>query len=498
MHKRFLSLWFPYLITDRQAIRQPTLRNTPFVFAVPQRGRMTIKSSSIPAVSLGIYPGMAAADARALQPDLRIFPDRSGQEEKLLRRLAEWCLRYTPVVAPNPPDGLILEISGCPHLWGGEEPYLESITSTLESKGYRTRAAIADTIGAAWGIARHGQPLSIIGRENQREALLTLSPAALRLDAQTLDRMDKLGFKQIGQFIDIPAPTLRRRFGETTLLKLGQALGTAHESLEPIVPQEPYLERLSCMEPILTANGIKIALSELLKTLCKRLSKEKKGMRKGVFRGHRMDGKIEEISIGTHMPSYNPEHLFRLFELKIPTFEPDLGIEVFEMEALLVEKISETQESFWNSIGNDATALAELLDKMAGKMGQHTIRRYLPQEQHWPEHSAKETHSLEERPSTEWKTDRARPLHLLSSPEPVEVMVPLPDYPPLHFRYRGEILKIAKADGPERIEQEWWLQSGPPRDYYTLEDVDGKRYWLFRLGLYGKGDPQWFLHGFFA
>src|SRR5690606_16780254 len=151
MPKRFLSLWLPYLITDRQLIRQPALRETPFVFAAPQRGKMTIKASSIPAVSLGIRPGMAVADARALQPELQVFPDKPGLGEKLLRGLAEWCLRYTPVVATNPPDGLILEISGCPHLWGGEEPYLENIIATLKSKGYHARASIADTIGCAWG-----------------------------------------------------------------------------------------------------------------------------------------------------------------------------------------------------------------------------------------------------------------------------------------------------------------------------------------------------------
>jgi protein ImuB len=497
MRKRFLSIWLPYLLTDRQLIRKPELRDTPFVFAASQRGKMTIQASNIPAVSLGITPGMAVADARALQPELQIFPHVPGRDEKLLRGLAEWCLRYTPVVVPNPPDGLILEISGCPHLWGGEELYLKNILTTLRNKGYHARGAIADTLGCAWGMVRYGK-LRIVTPEAQREALLKLPPTALRLDAQTLDRMNKLGFRRIGQFIDIPTSTLRRRFGETILIRLGQALGTAHESLDPIVPQEPYLERLPCMEPILTAHGIKIALEALLKTICQRLAKEKKGMRKGIFRGHRMDGRIEEISIGTSMPSYNPAHLFRLFELKIPTIEPDLGIELFEMEALLVEKISETQESLWHKTGNDVTALAELLDKMASKMGPHTIHRYLPQEQHWPEHSIQATQSLEDKPQTEWNTHLVRPLHLLPSPESIEVMVPLPDYPPLHFKYRGEILRVVKADGPERIEQEWWLQSGPPRDYYTVEDESGKRYWLFRLGLYGIGDPKWFLHGFFA
>ncbi|MBN7803486.1 DNA polymerase Y family protein [Algoriphagus aestuariicola] len=498
MPKRFLSLWFPFLHTDRLAIRKPALRDQAFVFASPQRGRMTITASSLYAVKLGIRPGMAVADARALKPDLLIFPEKPGRGEKLLRNLAEWCLCYTPVAAIDPPDGLVLEISGCPHLWGGEESYLRDLTTTLRSKGYHNRAAIADTIGTAWGMARHHKTSSITARDKQRNALQTLPPAALRLDAATLERMEKLGFRQIGQFIDIPIPTLRKRFGEGILVRLEQALGTGHEPLEPITPQEPYLERLPCMDPIRTAPGIKIALEELLNTICKRLSKEKKGMRKGIFRGHRLDGKVEEISIGTHLPSYNPKHLFRLFELKIPNIEPDLGIELFEIEALLVEKISETQESLWQKNENDVTALSELLDKMAGKMGPKTIHRYLPQEQHWPEHSIREAHSLEDKPSTEWTTERARPLHLLSLPERIDVMVPLPDYPPLHFRYRGEILRVAKADGPERIEQEWWQQSGPPRDYYVIEDEHGKRYWLFRLGLYGKENPQWFIHGFFA
>ncbi|MBN7811327.1 DNA polymerase Y family protein [Algoriphagus sp. H41] len=497
MPRRFLSLWLPYLLTDRQVIRQPELRDRAFVFADKQRGRMTISAASIPAVSLDIRPGMAVADARALQPELLVLPYKPGREEKLLQGLADWCLCYTPVVVIDAPDGLVLEISGCPHLWGGEKPYLESLISTLQAKGYQGKAAIADTIASAWAMARYGGQ-SIIPPAQQREALLSLPPASLRLESQTLDRMEKLGFTQIGQFIDIPTPTLRRRFGEATLQRLGQALGSAHETLDPILPKEPYLERLPCLEPVRTAPGIKIALEELLKTICQRLTKEKKGMRKGIFRGHRLDGKVEEVSIGTHMPSHHPEHLLRLFELKIPLIEPDLGIELFELEALLVEKISETQESLWHSAGDDVTALAELLDKMAGKMGAQTIHRYLPQEQHWPEHSIREAVSLEDKPSTDWDSQRPRPLHLLASPERIDVMVPLPDYPPLHFRYRGEILRVAKADGPERIEQEWWLQSGPPRDYYVIEDENGKRYWLFRLGIYGKEDPKWFIHGFFA
>jgi protein ImuB len=320
----------------------------------------------------------------------------------------------------------------------------------------------------------------------------------LRLDGATLQRLEKLGFREIGQLIRIPQSNLRRRFGNNLLTRLGQALGTAHETLQPVRPTPVYQERLPCLEPIRTAKGIEIALKHLLEALCERLFREGKGMRTGVLTGYRIDGEMEQISIGTSRASRNAAHLFKLFELKIPEIEPALGIELFTLEATLVEDVSETQEALWGTGGNNSKAVAELLDNIAGKVGMQAIHRYLPQDYHWPERSVKEVGNLEEQPETEWRTDRPRPLHLLPEPEPVEVMVALPDYPPLHFRHKGKIVRIAKADGPERIEQEWWLRTGPPRDYYRVEDENGARYWLFRLGLYGNEKPRWFLHGFFA
>jgi protein ImuB len=275
-------------------------------------------------------------------------------------------------------------------------------------------------------------------------------------------------------------------------------LGTEPELLNPVQPPPLYQEWLPALEPIRTAKGIEIALQRLLDTLCERFFNEGKGMRTGTFKGYRVDGKIEQISIGTNRASRNAAHLFKLFELKIPEIEPALGIELFVLEATLVEEVSETQEALWSMRNSDHTAIAELLDNIAGKVGMKSIHRYLPLEHHWPEASIKEVSSLVEEPETAWRTDRPRPLHLLPHPEPIEVMVALPDYPPLHFRYKGNLIKVAKADGPERIEQEWWLQTGPPRDYYYVEDENGARYWLFRLGTYENGKPQWFLHGFFA
>ena len=210
-------------------------------------------------------------------------------------------------------------------------------------------------------------------------------------------------------------------------------------------------------------------------------------MRAGALKGYRLDGETVQISIGTNRASRNAAHLFKLFELKIGELEPALGIELFTLEATLVEEVTEAQEALWSLGTNNRVAVAELLDNIAGKVGEPSIRRYLPQETYWPERSVKAVSSLESQPETAWRTDRPRPMHLLAVPEPIEVMVVLPDYPPLHFRYKGEVVHIKRADGPERIEQEWWLQSGQPRDYFRVEDDAGVRYWIFRLGLYGQG-----------
>ncbi|HEX3008800.1 MAG TPA: DNA polymerase Y family protein [Bacteroidales bacterium] len=499
MHKRYLSIWFPHFATDRFTRLHPELKDKPFLLYVPEHGRMVVSASSRILSKDGIAPGMVVADVRAILPLVEVIPADRVADEKQLRALAEWCIRFTPVVAIDPPDGLILDISGCAHLWGGEISYLKTITDRLRRGGFDVRVAIADTIGAAWAIARYGRGITIVEPGSQAEALFSLPPVALRLDAPVLQRMEKLGFRQIKQLLCIPASNLRRRFGEGLLNRLGQALGTVTEFLHPVQPTPIYQERLPCMEPISTATGIEIALRRLLEALCERLRNEGKGMRTGIFKGYRIDGETVQISIGTNKASRNVEHLFKLFELRIQEIEPALGIELFELEAMLVEEVSETQESsLWAMGNNDQTAISELLDNIGGKIGMKSIHRYLPQEHYWPERSMKEVSSLEAQPETEWRTDRPRPLHLLSRPESIEVMVMLPDYPPLHFRYRGNIIKIARADGPERIEQEWWLQSGAPRDYYRVEDENGVRYWIFRLGLYGEKNPQWFLHGFFA
>lgn len=501
MNRRYMSIWFPHLITDWLTRRQPALRDCPVVVVVKDHGRLIITATNKVAEMQGIFPGMVAADAKAVVVGLQVIDEIPGKAAQLLNAIGEWCIRFTPVVAVDMPGGLILDISGCSHLWGGEQAYISDITVKLCGRGYEIRAAIADTIGVAWGIARFGTKAPIIEPYCHASALLPLPPEALRLDPDILVRLKKVGFRKVEHFIGIKRSALRRRFGEMLLQRIDQALGTANEVIMPLQPVAPYEERLPCLEPIRTAAGIEIALQQLLEALCRRLQKEEKGLRVAVLKCYRVDHKTVQTDIGTNRATRNVQHLFKLFELKIPMIEPGLGIELFTLEATKVEDVTAGQEAIWatESRGLESAEVAELLDRITGKIPAASICRYLPREHYWPERSIKATSVLAEKTTAQWRCDRPRPTQLLARPEPVEVSVPVPDYPPMLFIYKNKLHNIKKADGPERIEREWWVEEGELRDYYTVEDEHGQRYWLFRSGLYAAGkEGQWFIHGFFA
>lgn len=498
MQQRYVSIWFRHLPTDWHSLRQPQLKTVPFVLRANDHGRMVVTAVNRVAEQKGISKGMALADARAFVHDLEVLDDKPDLPQKLLQRLAEWCIRFTPVVSIDLPDGLVLDVTGCSHLWGGELSYLNHIVERLTARGYTIRGAMADTIGVAWGVARFGKGSMIIESKDHFDALINLPPEALRLELDNVQRLHKLGLHHVRQFIHMPRTALRRRFGPLFVRQLDKATGHQLEMLEGVVPPEPYQERLPCMEPIVTLTGIEIALQQLLESLCTRLRQEQKGLRIGVFKGYRVDGKIENVHIATSRPSHHVPHLYKLFQLRLSAIEPALGIELFILEAMNVEDHLPQQEKMWEDSGGlDDERLSELIDRIAGKVGISQVRRFLPDEHYWPERSFKLAVSLEEEPATGWRDDKPRPMHVLPVPQRIEVSAPIPDYPPMLFRYKGQVHNIVKSDGPERIEQEWWLERGEHRDYYRVEDEHGHRYWIFRLGHYHDQIYQWFIHGFF-
>lgn len=498
MSARFIALWFPYLLTDWLARHRSELKEKPFAVCGAEHGRIFVNAANSIAEKAGIVPGMALADARALEPRIEAIDYEPDRAPKLLEAMADWCIRYTPSVSVCLPDGIFLDVTGCAHLMGGESKLMKDLVTRLRQYGYYTRAALADTPGTAWAVARYGRTRPIIPPGDNREALKPLPPAALRLEPETADRLAQLGIQTIAQLYALPRPSLTRRFGRHLCLRLDQALGDLQEKLTLRQPPPVYSERLPSPEGILTVEGIACALKKLLEQLCHRLEQDQKGLRIAEFLAFRVDGHVARIDVGTGRASRNPRHIFRLFEDRLAVIDPGLGIELFILSAPHTETMNPAQEEILEPGSADDAAISELADRLAIRLGRNRIYRTLPQASHAPERAVKITSSLDEQSSVPWPA-KTRPAHLLPKPEPVEVMAPVPDYPPMLFRHNGKLHRIRHADGPERIEPEWWVANGIARDYYRLEDQDGLRYWIFRAGHYRPETPsQWFLHGYFA
>ena len=500
MPRRYISIWFRRLLTDWTARQRPEVKDRPFVLCASERGAVIIMAANALAEQAGASRGMALADARALAPDLLHFDFEPDRAQKILGAMADWCQRFSPLAGLQLPDGIWIDMTGGAHLFGGERKLLRDLVLSFQSFGYETRAALADTAGGAWGIARFGRQQPIIPPGALKEALAPLPPSALRISTDTAVTLRSLGIRKVSDLYKIPRAALSRRFGAEVVLRMGQALGELEEPLTSQMPAPEYTARLHFAEGLGTPDSIAKVVERLMSDLCAQMNVRGCGLREGVLQTFRLDGRAERVTIGTGSPSRNPKHLFKLFEEKLPHLDPGPGIETFILSAPKTELVTAQQ----NGMGMDADNyfhddnLPELIDRLAGRLGMERIYGVAPRDSHWPERAVKATGALDLKPDP-WLPDKERPVMLLARPEPIDVMAPVPDDPPMLFRRKGVLHRIRHSEGPERIEAEWWLRSGELRDYYRLEDETGNRYWVFRSGHYKPEEKsKWFLHGFFA
>jgi protein ImuB len=482
----------------------PSAEGAPFALIATERGVRRLHAVSEAAAALGLFAGQKATDALALVPEL--VTDEADPEGDLasLDALVDWCVRVSPAVAADPPDGLLLDITGVAHLWGGERAMLDDLLERLARQAIPARAAVAGSAGAAWALARFGEDRCVAPPGAEAERLAPLPVTALRLPPGSAAQLIRLGLARIGQLAELPRAQLARRFGPAVLTRLDQALARAEEALVFRRPATPWFARLAFADPISAPEDLARVSRDIAERLCARLLAEGQGASRFELAFHRLDGRAERLAIGLSLPGRAPAAIARLFAPMLETVDPGFGIEVVTLAAERVEPLAERQISL-GSIGQIARedSVAPLVDRLANRLGEGRVWRAEAYPSHIPERAVVRQAPLAAGADAPWDASRPRPVRLFGRPEPIEpTLVQLPDDPPMAFRWRGQLRRVRKAEGPERLAEEWWRR--PPgettpahvRDYYRVEDDTGARYWLFRAGLYGGDEPpKWWLHG---
>ncbi|WP_445082889.1 Y-family DNA polymerase [Chelativorans sp. YIM 93263] len=465
------------------------------------------------AESLGLRPGTGIADARAMHPQIEILEADPDADRRLLESLADWCDRFTPLVGLDGRDGLFLDISGCAHLFGGEDAMLDEIVHRLSGQGFDVRAGLASTPGVAWAAARYfeGSNRNVpAGAEEERLSPLPLS--ALRIDGKTRTNLESVGLRHVGALLCAPRAPLSRRFGRMLLTQLDQALGTVEEVTSPRLPVAPLSVERRLAESIGTIEGIEQLILLLARSLKDDLERRGEGARRLQLSLFRVDGVVRRIPVGTARPMRDPQAIARLFHERLTALEnsldPGYGFDLLRLSVIVARPFSTSQADFSGQSAREEEGLSLLTDRIRARLGSSAILSPALAESHVPERRARFRPLCDDVPGKPAKTvpshgappTSPRPIRLLEKPEPVEASAEVPEGPPLSFRWRRALYRVARAEGPERIASEWWLEDtpAPERDYFRIEDVEGRRYWLYREGRYGDATaPRWFLHGIF-
>lgn len=471
------------------------------------------------AEALPLKPGMGIADARAMHPTIDIVEADSQADLRLLDGLADWCDRYTPLVALDGTDGLFLDITGCTHLFGGEHAMLDEILARFFHQGFDVRAGIASTAGAAWAAARFRDRCIIeLGEE---EALLGPLPlAALRLEPAIRSSLESVGLRTVGAVLAAPRAPLVRRFGAALLLRIDQALGRQDEAVSPRLPIAPLSVERHLAEPVILIDDVERLVFLLATALKTDLERRGEGARAVALLLFRVDGMVTRLVVGTSRSIREPRLILKLFQEKLTAiaedFDAGYGFDLVRLAILATAPFDMHQADLADASEDSEEDLALFADRIRARLGEGAVLKPVAVESHLPERAVAvipywqdvpQRISPPKKPAGPRGLPSAvpfqpeRPIRLFQAPEPVEVPASeIPDGPPRQFRWRRALYRVAKVEGPERIAAEWWRKEEPTRDYFRIEDTDGRRYWLYRQGLYdaSKPPPRWFMHGVFA
>lgn len=516
--RRYLALWLPFLSTERarRAMSRPHNDgpdDRPFVLLEKDRGALRIAAVDRLAARAGLAVGMALTEARALAPNLETAQADPEADTGLLRILCDICDMFTPLVALQGRHGLILDITGCAHLFGGERNMFQRVRRRLAGLGLTSCAAIAGTPHSASAFARYRRDtIAPLGEDEDIAKALPI--AALDQDPETTLALRRAGFRTLGDLADRPSAMLTARFGAGLPNALGRILGREDICITPLRPAPGIMAEQHFAEPLGLMESLLGVLERLTQEIAGALERRGAGGRAFEASFFRSDGAVRRITVETAQATREPPSLMRLIRLKLEglsdPLDPGFGFDALRLCVLRSEPLAERQSTWMGGTAREdgIDEIASLVDRLMARFGRENVRRFIARDTHDPVlagGTAPYVSSGPPAPFPELEPGQppARPLTLFAQPQWIEVMAEVPDSPPLRFRWRRILHEVARAEGPERIAPEWWRErhhARATRDYYRVEDARGHRFWIFREGLYGESDARlrWFIHGLFA
>ncbi len=510
-----MAVWCPALPIDRWWLcredsdtRAGEPRDMPVVLAGETAHGPRITAVSPAAWHAGARESMLLADARALAPMLVVHPADPAGDRAFLESLALWAQRWGPWSALDPPDGLIVDVTGVAHLFGGEAALLADVRGCFAARHVSVRAAIAPTAGAAWALSHYGAPdrASLAADSDPMIALRDLPVAGLRLDHAVVVLLERLGLKTIGDLAAIGRPALARRFRDrrapaaNPLVRLDQLCGRAPEPILPVTATPVPLVQRRLTEPVRHRDLLDRVVADLATALARRLEAMGQGARRLELALWKVDGDVLRRPLELAAATRDPAHITRLFAHKLDDCDAGFGIELVRLSAPWAEPMALTQVDLEHAAQAHGTSLSACIDRLVVRLGGGAVAMPVPRASHMPERAQRWVAPDPGLAVQEELAFHTRPLKLLDRAEPIAVIYQAPDGLPRLFRWRGHVHEIARAEGPERIAPEWWREKAGARlrDYYRIEDSTGRRFWIYRRGIAGDGRggaPEWFLHG---
>ena len=525
--RRILAIWCARLSIDRWRLAQGCERGEgpdaePVALITETAHGPRIEAVNDAAREAGAHVQTMLADARTVCPAIKAVPADPAGDLDFLEKLAVWAQRWGPWSALDAPDGVIVDITAVAHLFGGEARLIADVEAAFAARRLAVRIAIAPTAGAAWALAHYGPAKSAVNGAEPSGLLRALSDlpvASLRLDADVSAVLRRLGLKTLGQLAGVTdaegdrvsgRDALQRRFrnhkspAANPLARLDQLLGRVPEPLLPIVPQAMPLVQRRLMEPIRHRPLLDTVLEDLAADMARALEARGEGARRLELGLWRVDGEALVRRLELAAATREAAHITRLFAAKLDDVDAGFGIETVRLRASWAEPLDIAQNDIEEAAERHGTSLSACVDRLSVRLGPQAVRRPAPQASHLPERAQNWQALFERQASSQTSFElRPRPLKLLDRVEKIAVLYASPDGFPQRFRWRGAVHEVVRVEGPERIAPEWWREksSARLRDYYRIEDADGRRYWIYRHGIAddGRGGlPEWYLQGLCA